>query len=77
MGTSAKTTSPICVTRSDAPGPSPDGSEAALGYYSQFRDQNITKASIQQLVAANVTAFPHTQLVATPNNPEIMRRIAG
>ncbi|OBK62290.1 hypothetical protein A5656_11015 [Mycobacterium gordonae] len=59
----------------NAPGPSPDQSEAALGYYSQFRDQNITKASIQQLVAANVNAFPHTQLVATPNNPEIMREL--
>ncbi|OBG22195.1 hypothetical protein A5764_13525 [Mycobacterium sp. 852002-51057_SCH5723018] len=58
-----------------APGPAPDDSVAALGYYSQFRDQSITKASIQQLVAANVNAFPHTQLVVTPQNPEIVREM--
>jgi hypothetical protein len=58
-----------------APGPAPDDSVAALGYYSQFRDQSITKASIQQLVAANVSAFPHTQLVVTPQNPEIVREM--
>ena len=46
-----------------------------LGYYSQFRDQSITIASIRQLVAANVTAFPHTQLVVTPHNPEIVREL--
>lgn len=59
----------------NAPGPGPDQSEAALGYYSQYRDQNITKAAITQLVAANVNAFPHTQLVVTPNNPEITRQL--
>jgi hypothetical protein len=58
-----------------APGPAPDDSVAALGYYSQFRDQSITKASVQQLVAANVSAFPHTQLVVTPQNPEIVREM--
>ena len=58
-----------------APGPSPDDSVAMLGYYSQFRDQSITMASIRQLVAANVTAFPHTQLVVTPQNPEIVREL--
>ncbi|MCV7099990.1 hypothetical protein [Mycobacterium palustre] len=58
-----------------APGPAPDDSVAALGYYSQFRDQSITKASVQQLVAANVNAFPHTQLVVTPQNPEIVREM--
>jgi hypothetical protein len=58
-----------------APGPSPDDSVAMLGYYSQFRDQSITTASIRQLVAANVTAFPHTQLVVTPQNPEIVREL--
>jgi hypothetical protein len=58
-----------------APGPSPDDSVAMLGYYSQFRDQSITIASIRQLVAANVTAFPHTQLVVTPQNPEIVREL--
>lgn len=58
-----------------APGPVPDDSAAALGYYSQFRDQNITTASIQQLVAANVRAFPHTQLVTSPANPEIVREL--
>ncbi|OBI89620.1 hypothetical protein [Mycobacterium asiaticum] len=58
-----------------APGPGPEQSEAALGYYSQYGDQNITKSSIQQLVAANVNAFPHTQLVTAPNNPEIVRQL--
>lgn len=56
-----------------APGPGPDESVATLGYYSQFRDQNITTASIKQLIAANVSAFPHTQLVTSPANPEIVR----
>lgn len=58
-----------------APGPTPDDSEAKLGYYSQFRDQSITKASIAQLVSANVNAFPHTQLVVAPQNPEIVREL--
>jgi hypothetical protein len=58
-----------------APGPAPDDSVAKLGYYSQFRDQNITVASIQKLVAAHVDAFPHTQLVLTALNPEIVREL--
>jgi hypothetical protein len=58
-----------------APGASPDDSVANLGYYSQFRDQSITIAAIRQLVAANVNAFPHTQLVVTPLNPEIVREL--
>jgi hypothetical protein len=58
-----------------APGPGPDESVAALGYYSQYRDQNITAASIKQLVAANVAAFGHTQLVVAPNNAEIVRQL--
>ncbi len=58
-----------------APGPGPDESQSALGYYSQFRDQSITKASIAQLVAANVNAFPHTQMVVNPDNPEITREL--
>jgi hypothetical protein len=58
-----------------APGAAPDESVAALGYYSQFRDQSITADSIKQLVAANVNAFPHTQLVVTPQNPEITREL--
>ncbi|MGE2816606.1 hypothetical protein ACQI5H_15930 [Mycobacterium heidelbergense] len=58
-----------------APGPSPDDSVAMLGYYSQFRDQSITIASIRQLVAANVNAFPHTRLVVAPQNPEIVREL--
>ncbi|MBY0441685.1 MAG: hypothetical protein K2Q25_06050 [Mycobacteriaceae bacterium] len=57
------------------PGPAPADSIAALGYYSQFRDQNITIASVKYLVAANVSAFPHTQLVVTPQNPEIVREL--
>ena len=58
-----------------APGPAPDDSVATLGYYSQFRDQSITIASIRRLVAANVNAFPRTQLVVTPLNPEIVREL--
>lgn len=58
-----------------APGPAPDESVAKLGYYSQFRDQNITAGSIRQLVAATVNAFPHTQLVTTALNPEIVRQL--
>jgi hypothetical protein len=58
-----------------APGAAPDESVAKLGYYSQFRDQSITIGSIRQLVAANVNAFPHTQLVVTPQNPEIVREL--
>jgi hypothetical protein len=58
-----------------APGPEPDESEAVLGYFSQWGDQNITKASIARLVAANVNAFPHTQLVMTPQNPEMVRQV--
>jgi hypothetical protein len=58
-----------------APGPTPEESVAKLGYYSQFRDQSITKAAIGQLVAANVNAFPHTQLVTTALNPEIIREL--
>jgi hypothetical protein len=58
-----------------APGPSADDSVAMLGYFSQFRDQSITIASIRQLAAANVNAFPHTQLVVTPQNPEIVREL--
>lgn len=58
-----------------APGASPDTSVAKLGYYSGFRDQSITMASVKQLVAANVNAFPHTQLVVAPQNPEIVREL--
>ncbi|MGD1280185.1 hypothetical protein ACKUUI_12330 [Mycobacterium seoulense] len=58
-----------------APGPAPADSPSKLGYYSQFRDQSITKASIGQLVAANVGAFGHTQLVVTGENPEIVREL--
>src|ERR1700730_4592496 len=58
-----------------APGAPPEDSVANLGYYSQFRDQSINIAAIRQLVAANVNAFPHTQLVVTPLNPEIVREL--
>ena len=60
-----------------APGAAPDDSVANLGYYSQFRDQSITIASIRQLVAANVNAFPDTQLVVAPQNPEIVRELVA
>jgi len=58
-----------------APGPAPDESAVALGYYSQSRDQTITATSIRRLVEANVAAFPHTQLVVAPQNPEIVREL--
>jgi hypothetical protein len=58
-----------------APGPAPEDSVAALGYYSQFRDQSITIASIRRLVTAHVNAFPHTQLDVTLVNPEIVREL--
>ena len=58
-----------------APGPAPDESIAKLGYYSQWRDQSITKDSIRRLVAANVDAFPHTQLVVNAPNAEIVRQL--
>jgi hypothetical protein len=60
-----------------APGAAPDDSVANLGYYSQFGDQSITIASVRQLVAANVNAFPDTQLVVAPQNPEIMRELVA
>jgi hypothetical protein len=56
-------------------GPAPDQSVAALGYYSQFREQNITAASIRRLVAAHVNAFPQTQLVTAAANAEIVRQL--
>lgn len=59
----------------NTPGPAPEDSVGALGYFSQYRDQNITAASIQRLVTANTRAFPHTQLVVTPQNPEIVRQL--
>lgn len=43
--------------------------------YRQFGDQSITAGSIRRLVAANVDAFPRTQLVVTPQNPEIVREL--
>ncbi len=58
-----------------APGPAPADSQAALGYFNQWRDQNITKASIRRLVSAHVDAFPRTQLVVAPANPEIVRQL--
>ncbi len=58
-----------------APGPAPEASKSTLGYYNQYRDQNITAAAIRQLVTANVNAFGHTQLVVAPQNPEIVREL--
>jgi hypothetical protein len=58
-----------------SPGPTADESMAQLGYYSQYRDQSITMNSIRKLVAANVTAFPHTQIVVAGSNPEIVRQM--
>jgi hypothetical protein len=55
------------------PGPSGDQSEAQLGYYSQYEDQFITAASATRLVAANLRAFPRTQMVAAPGNAFIVK----
>ncbi|OCB63223.1 hypothetical protein A9X02_04830 [Mycobacterium malmoense] len=74
-GDSGKTSLAYVRDALGAPGPTPDDSVSKLGYYSQFRDQSITKASIGQLVAANVAAFGHTQLVVTADNPEIVREL--
>ena len=67
----------IAYLRDDlgAPGPGPEDSVAKLGYYSQFKDQSITADSIRRLVAANVNAFPHTQVVVAPQNPEIVKQL--
>ncbi|OCB24182.1 hypothetical protein A5674_23255 [Mycobacterium malmoense] len=74
-GDSGKTSLAYVRDALGAPGPTPDDSVSKLGYYSQFRDQSITKGSIAQLVAANVAAFGHTQLVVTADNPEIVREL--
>ena len=58
-----------------APGPSPENSIAQLGYYSQFTDQSITKASITRMVNATLTAFPDTQIIVAGDNPEITRQL--
>jgi hypothetical protein len=58
-----------------APGPSADDSIAQLGYYSQYSDQSITKASITRMVNATLAAFPDTQIVVLDDNPEITRQL--
>jgi hypothetical protein len=58
-----------------APGPSPDDSIARLGYYSQYGDQSITKASITRMVNATLAAFPDTQIIVLDDNPEITRQL--
>jgi hypothetical protein len=57
-----------------APGPSPENSIAQLGYYSQYSDQSITKASIARMMNATLAAFPDTQLIVVDDNPEITRQ---
>jgi hypothetical protein len=58
-----------------APGPSPDDSIGRLGYYSQYQDQSITKASITRMVNATLAAFPDTQIIVLDDNPEITRQL--
>ena len=58
-----------------APGAAPDESVAMLGVLQPVPRSEHHQASIQQLVAANVNAFPHTQLVVNPQNPEIVREL--
>ena len=57
------------------PAVSPDQSEATLGYYSQYQDQYITKASIKQLADTTIDAFRDTQIVLAPGNPEIVKQM--
>ncbi|OBB22316.1 hypothetical protein A5792_06730 [Mycolicibacterium peregrinum] len=57
------------------PGPTPEQSQAALGYFSQYRDQYITKESITALVNANLRAFPNTAMITATGNPEITRQL--
>lgn len=57
------------------PAPSPSDSEAQLGYFSQYSDQFITKQSIEYLVAANLAAFPNTQIITAMLNPEIVKQM--
>lgn len=57
-----------------APGPAEQDSVARLGYYSQYRDQYITKAAVDRLVYANLHAFADSQIIVAPGNPEIVRQ---
>ncbi len=57
------------------PGPSGEDSEEQLGYYSQYEDQFITADSVERLVTANLEAFPRTQMVTAPGNPEIVKQL--
>jgi hypothetical protein len=57
------------------PGPAPADSQKVLGYYSQYRDQYITKDAVTRLVDANLRAFRHTALIAAPGNPEMTRQL--
>jgi hypothetical protein len=57
------------------PGPDPGSSVATLGYYSQLEDQYITKASLIRLVDATLQAFPDTQVITAPGNPEIIKQL--
>lgn len=56
------------------PGPAPADSIRTLGYYSQYQDQYITKASVTRIVNATLRAFPDTQVLTTAQNPEIVKQ---
>lgn len=56
-------------------GPAPADSVAALGYYSQYQDQYITKSSVARIVNATLRAFPDTQVLTTAQNPEIVKQV--
>ncbi|MCL8250596.1 hypothetical protein AERO_04305 [Aeromicrobium fastidiosum] len=66
---------PVLRDELGRPGPSGDESEAALGYYSQYEDQFITAGSATRLVAANLRAFPRTQMVTAPGNAFIVKQL--
>jgi hypothetical protein len=63
------------ATKLGAPGPSADDSVTQLGYYSDYKEQSITKASITRLVNATLAAFPDTQIIVNGNNSEITRQL--
>lgn len=58
-----------------SPGPVEEISEEELGYYSQYRDQLITKPNVERLVNANLRAFKNTQIVTASGNPEIVKQL--
>lgn len=66
---------PVLRDDLDTPGPAEEVSEEVLGYYSQYRDQFITASAAKRLVAANLRAFPRTQMLTAPGNALIVKEL--